>query len=319
MVTMFIPNTTIRTGRLSIALVVIVALVLVGATGTAVAQTGDDNTDFNVSFEHDTTVAPGGEMTILLESSQVSEWSVEGNVGGWTVEETDPSTLSTFPDADSTPYTSEDDDDIWGHVYGSTEADASFELTLTAPDEEGEYTFTGFAERDDANDTSETISIVVAEPESDLQISAFEDVSVIEGQTTEVPVELSNDGTATGNESVTLSVGDATSYDTEVSIEPNTTETVFFDAQVIETLSVGAHDIVVATADETASAKLTVRQAHESGAAQETYEAVDQDGDGLNRDELRHAVQQYVTTGQIGELELTRNEIRSLVSYYVQS
>jgi hypothetical protein len=116
------------------------AVSIVKTDAAADAPEGDD---VPVSVDAPSSVAPGGQVTINVSGSGTGVLSVDGEVRGWVVNQTSPATISTFPNPSQTPYVSRRGD-TWGHVYSSL-GDHSFEVTATAPQTAGTYTFTAVA------------------------------------------------------------------------------------------------------------------------------------------------------------------------------
>lgn len=303
-----------------ITLTLIIAIAATVGSGIVSAENQSEiETDTAVTIDTDTTVTPNESITMVVSSQQVTEWSVEGNVSGWTVVDTDPSTLSTFPDQGSLPYTSADDSDTWGHVYSTTQANASWTLDLRAPTETGEYNLTAVAARDANNtdDTEQTVEISVAEPTTNLSITAFNNQTSLESQSTDIPVEILNDGTAPANETVSLTVAGNATTTREITVQPESTTTVTFDSTSIAKLSPGNYELRVMIGDQESTATLSIEKAHESGVSERTYEAVDKDNSGLSRAEIRDLVRSYVTGEDMSGVSLSRSEVRKLIRYYI--
>jgi hypothetical protein len=111
-----------------------------------------------VSVDADDRIGTGEQTTITLSGENTGELTLDGDVGGWVVNETDPGTLLTSPNPQQTPLVSEGND-TWGHVFG-TIGNNSFEVTVTAPEEAGTYSFTATSATENAS-AEQTFTIEV--------------------------------------------------------------------------------------------------------------------------------------------------------------
>ena len=119
-----------------------------------------ESNDVPVSVDAPAAVAPGGQATFTVNGTGAGVLSISGDTGGWTVNNTSPAGVTTFPNPSITPYLSRGGD-TWGHVYSSV-ADHSFEATVTAPQTAGTYNFTAVAENGSLSGT-QTFSVNVTE------------------------------------------------------------------------------------------------------------------------------------------------------------
>jgi hypothetical protein len=118
---------------------------------TAVGGNGAVTENFTIEVasivDAPSVVAPGEQTTITVSDDPTGELKVSGDVGGWVVNETDPGSLTTIPNPADTPYVS-DGNDTWGNVFTSV-GDNTFELTVTAPQQAGNYTFTAISKHNE--------------------------------------------------------------------------------------------------------------------------------------------------------------------------
>jgi len=317
----------------SIALVLAVGLatlaLAVGVTGAGVAGDVDatnETDDLKPEVEFDAVVEPGANATFTASSADADDITIEGDKAGWVVHDVDSTApdLVTFPDPDELPVES-DADETWGHLSGSP-----FGLTIEAPEEEGNYTFTAVAEGDDDTEATTDFTIEVAETAADLEVTDFPDQRTVEGNATDVRATVTNAGTDDANETVTLTIANATAEET-VDAAPDESQSIRFENVDISDLDLGDHEMTLDTGDATATATLSVQEAHESGVPSGTADAIAgadddaedgddddaEDGDDITREDMRVAVERFLTGQPIGDIDLTRDEVRDLIEWFI--
>lgn len=130
----------------------------------------------DINVDSPTSVTPGEETSVAVSSSNAAEIRVSGETGNWTIEETDPGTLTTFPAPSNTPYVVQPGETV-GHIFASP-GDHSFTLTLTAPNATGTYNFTGSAETSNATATEQfSIEVATGPHESGVSQPVFDAVA----------------------------------------------------------------------------------------------------------------------------------------------
>ena len=113
---------------------------------------------------------------------------------------------------------------------------------------------------DDLEDVEEleTTFEVEDEPPADFQITTFDDIEIVEGDTTDVEVTIENDGGQDGEQTVTLDVEDVGELEQDVEIDEGETEDVTFEDVATDDLEPDTYDMDVETEDDSASAELEV-------------------------------------------------------------
>jgi hypothetical protein len=128
----------------------------------------------------DDTVPPGTETTINVTGTNVSELRITGETGGWVVNDTTPSRLTTLPTPGELPYRAQPDD-TWGQLYGASGAH-SFAVVATPPAGTGTYNFTARGFDDGANvSQSFTVEVRQTDHESGVTQRLFDAVAGSDG------------------------------------------------------------------------------------------------------------------------------------------
>lgn len=169
--------------------VVIATLVFVAfaGMGAATAQYGSEGP--TVSAEHPDTVTPGEEFDITVDGTDAIELELTDLPAGWTLTDvsTDPGdTLALTPSAGELPNESTGGD-TWLAIFSEEQVDASYTLTVEAPEAEDTYEFTAGAEDADGETATETFDIDVDADEASVGVDHADLVEP--GNETEITVE----------------------------------------------------------------------------------------------------------------------------------
>lgn len=169
---------------------VALAVTLFAGAGAVTAQDGADGP--TVSADHPETVAPGEEFEIIVTGEDAIELELADVPAGWTLTDvsTDPGdTLALSPSPGELPNESTGGD-TWLAIFDQEQADASYTLTIEAPDADGTAEFTAGAEDATGATATETFAIDVDADEATVGTD-HEDL-VEPGEETEIAVDGTN-------------------------------------------------------------------------------------------------------------------------------
>ena len=141
--------------------------------GNASNGSPSDSDGPTVNVDAPSTVPREGTLTVTVRGNAAGEIRVSGDTSNWTVEETDPGSLTTFPNPSETPYVTQANE-TWGHIF-STTGQQTFTLNLTAPNATGTYAFTATAKNQNATATEDfTVEVTQGRHESGVTQAVFD-------------------------------------------------------------------------------------------------------------------------------------------------
>lgn len=239
--------------------VVVLSLIGVGSIATS-AQTSGDLT-VNTTNE---TVAPNGDTTVTLESTDAEHLEIEGDTDGWTITEMNPvPTLTGNPTSDDGfPY--ESGNESWFYADSTTDS-LTVDLEATVP--EGDYDFVAKELDEEGNVVSEeSFTITVERPDEALfDVSNLDpsETTVTQGESVNVSATVTNTGGQEATKTVEFSLDGETQDTTSVTLDAEDAENVSFSLDT-EELSAADYTHAISTEDDEENGTLTVTDGSES-------------------------------------------------------
>jgi len=317
-------------------MVVLLVTGLVAASGVAVGAAASEQ---SIQVDHATVLQPGEQTTITVSGTEAGDISVKGELAGWIVNSTDPSTLTTFPNSADTPYTTQPGES-WGQIFATT-GNNTFEVTVTAPEATGSYNFTAVVS-DNETSASENFTIKVTET----SVSVDHEESVTAGSQTTVTVNGTNAGDLRVSGDVADWVVNETSPATlttapspsqtpyvtpsgdvwgqvysdvgnqsfELTLTaPNATGTYNFTAEAVGTNTSVTEGFSVEVTEPTQSGP-------PQGVSEDTYDAATGNDGELSRQDILRAVNNFIRGDPIGQgISVSREELLVLVKAFIAS
>jgi hypothetical protein len=316
----------------TLALLIVAALVL--SSGPFVGLAAAEPT---VDVDYDAVVEPGEQTTITVNGTDAGDISISGELEGWIVNDTSPSSLTTFPNGQDTPYVTQSDDS-WGHIFAGN-GDNSFIVTVTAPETTGTYNLTAEVA---GNETSVTENFTVTVTET--SVSVDHEATVTQGTQTTVTVN----GTNAGDLSLEGEIGDWIVNETSpagLSTFPSPSQTPYvtqqgdvwghvyssvgnhsFEATVTPPNATGTYNFTATAAGTNTTIaegfSINVTEATSTGppedVSEETYDAATGGDDELSREDILTVVFNYLNGDPIGQnIDVPRDELLALIESYI--
>lgn len=291
------------------------------------------------TVEFEDTVSPGEETEITVGGTDVAELRLTDLPAEWTITEVtaDPVIGSIFSPSPSDLPEESMEGDVWIVIFDSQQDIATYTVTVEAPPEVGDYSFT--AEVINGETVTEEFTVSVSD---DPKIETSHEESVAAGDTTEFTIEGANIGSLGLQDvpqgwtlsNISATPTEDTTFDPAIDTLPTNETTIPWTTTFGSTQSSGTTTFELVAPDTPGTYNLTAYgmkdssvnkgitievhpEEHESGVSQGLFNAVDQDNTGeISRDDIRTMIQAYAQTGSVDSVELTRNDVRDLIRYY---
>lgn len=181
---------TTRHSTVIVVVTAVLAVTVLSGVGAVMAQDGVNGP--TVSVDNPDTVAPGEEFEVVVSGEDAIELELTDLPAGWMLTDvsTEPGdTLAFSPSPGELPNESAGGD-TWLAIFDQEQADASYTLTIKAPDAEGTSEFTAGAEDAVGATAMETFDIEVDADEA--TVGAEHPDLVEPGDVTEITIDGTN-------------------------------------------------------------------------------------------------------------------------------